>query len=540
MQGFDPVQDREWYPWQWPTKEWFKKRESNKDGKDEIKAILKQAQKYALNDMFFFCDEVMRDPYHKPLVLGLHDELCFITQWADDAMIIIPRNHLKTTILTVAYCLWRIARNPNIRIFVASDTLQNSRLFVGAIKSNVEHNKRLRMLFPNLRPQMVGDTKKREKWGDEMLLFKRTRYGLKEPTILPSSGKKSQTGWHFDLMIYDDIITPDNVTNNEQIQKRIDWKKSTTALQDRGTNERVIGTPYNDKDLLSKYIREESIPYYKRPYIENGEWIWDTLENRKYVEKNKRDMTPYMFNCQFMCDPVPKGEELFPENWFKNRWNFDFIKSVLKTGSNDPEEIKNTWMATHDRYIGIDLNRAKDVKKENDYMVVMAVGVDVEGRRFIYDFYRGKPTTPLERIDICIKWMKKFNPLKSGIEVYGGDENLVQLLKLRMQKEGIPSFRLKRFEVTPHMDNLDYIMETQIDFELERVFLGEDHKFSELENELMRAGVAEHDDLAVTFAKIINQLIKSKKPKKKPKPPKEKGYMGRIRDTQPELNWMTV
>ncbi len=80
-----------------------------------------------------------------------------IVPWRN-MMLMAPRNHGKSTIFSVAYVLWRIVKNPNVRIVIASNALSQSESFLRQVTFNLENNDKLRELFGNLVPQMP------EKW----------------------------------------------------------------------------------------------------------------------------------------------------------------------------------------------------------------------------------------------------------------------------------------------------------------------------------------------------------------------------------------
>ena len=64
-----------------------------------------------------------------------HKELCKTVQDSKDKkkLILVPRMHLKSTLATVGYSVFRIINDPNIRILILSATYQNAVDFVGAI-----------------------------------------------------------------------------------------------------------------------------------------------------------------------------------------------------------------------------------------------------------------------------------------------------------------------------------------------------------------------------------------------------------------------
>ncbi len=95
----------------------------------------------ALFDIWVFCDLINfrggRKSFGK-----FHNELTdFLTQTqrTEDTenrrrLILAPRGHLKSTVCSVLYVLWRIYRNPDIRILVGTNLKRLSRSFIRELR----------------------------------------------------------------------------------------------------------------------------------------------------------------------------------------------------------------------------------------------------------------------------------------------------------------------------------------------------------------------------------------------------------------------
>ncbi|GAI52928.1 unnamed protein product, partial [marine sediment metagenome] len=157
-----------------------------------IREYFVKVRQLAFDDYFFFCDEIMRDPDYPTLQIGLHDEMCHIAQSDIDALTIIPRGHLKTTLLTSYYAIWKLLHNKNLRILVASDTLDVAKQFIGEIKDHIIHNKRLKRTFPELKPAVAEGRTDFKKWTSTEILIDRTKI-LKEPSITAVSAGQTKS-----------------------------------------------------------------------------------------------------------------------------------------------------------------------------------------------------------------------------------------------------------------------------------------------------------------------------------------------------------
>jgi hypothetical protein len=90
-----------------------------------------------------------------------HKELCdFIQNNTEDKfkLLLMPRGSFKSCAVTIGYPLWRIIQNPNFRILIDSETFDQSKTFLSAIKQHLESNEKFRDIFGVLDNQKSGDT----------------------------------------------------------------------------------------------------------------------------------------------------------------------------------------------------------------------------------------------------------------------------------------------------------------------------------------------------------------------------------------------
>lgn len=157
-------------------------------------------------------------------------------------MLLAPRGSGKSKILDKAWLIWRILNNPELRICIASKTGDQCKSFLTDIKQEFESNADLRMIFGD----WVGDT-----WNeDQITVSKRTKI-LKEPTIVTKAIGSGIPGYHFDIILADDICDLANTATEHQRKVTYDWFFITlkpTLEPDTGEF-KVLGTRYNADDL---------------------------------------------------------------------------------------------------------------------------------------------------------------------------------------------------------------------------------------------------------------------------------------------------
>src|SRR3989442_10274624 len=127
----------------------------------------------------------------------------FHEEWYDYAnvqrrfLLLAPRRHAKSTCLSINYVLWRIVKNPNIRILLVSNTDLQARAFVRVVKQLIEQ------YYPLLIPSG------REKWAETAIVVKRDEI-LKEPTLSAVGVNGPIISRRQDLIIGDDLIDSEN------------------------------------------------------------------------------------------------------------------------------------------------------------------------------------------------------------------------------------------------------------------------------------------------------------------------------------------
>src|SRR5690606_28265588 len=114
-----------------------------------------------------------------PLSLA-HQQMCqFIDEDKDKyKLLLFPRGHLKSTLVTVGRSLQRICENPKVRILIANATYPLAVSFLEQIKSHLKGNKKIHELY--------GDySKTAGKWSENMIkvLPSDKDYDKKEATV---------------------------------------------------------------------------------------------------------------------------------------------------------------------------------------------------------------------------------------------------------------------------------------------------------------------------------------------------------------------
>lgn len=164
-------------------------------------------------------------------------------------LICVPRGCFKSSLSTIAYPMWLLLHNPNLRILIDSELYSNSKNFLREVKAHYETNRGFRKLF--------GDHWKGSMWNEgEVIVGPRTK-PLKEPTIACSGIGAGKTSQHYDVIIADDLSSYQNTKNPDLAAKTIDHYRLYTSLLEPDGTIVVIGTRYSEIDIIGFVIENE-------------------------------------------------------------------------------------------------------------------------------------------------------------------------------------------------------------------------------------------------------------------------------------------
>jgi len=220
------------------------------------------------------------------------------------------REHGKTTCLAVKYPLWRVGRDPSLRVMIVSKSATLATLVLREIKRNIEGNRRLQSVFPLMRPDMP--------WGGGELQVERGHEViLKDPTFVGVGLHGSLTGRRADLIIIDDPFDETDVRTELQRKKVEDWVERILVPTLTPSGEIVaVGTPQHDDDYWSK-LEEKSVGLEgnyvvkKYPAIRDynpdlpiSEWQiqWPEVWTAKRLTERRREIGSIKFSRLYLLD----------------------------------------------------------------------------------------------------------------------------------------------------------------------------------------------------------------------------------------------
>lgn len=375
-------------------------------------AVLKQKRRIT-EDLYYLGRNILDNSWLGGIHKQLSDQM-MAPGW-EKALVLVPRDHLKTTFCNATYVLQSILRNFDVRILIGSETAEKAESFLRIVKNALLH--------PSI-ADLYGDLQG-GKWTDkEIVVSRRRNPNIKEPTVDTCGIGGLKTGMHYDLIVFDDLVNQANIATPAMIQKVINFYQQSLPQLDPNGKMVVIGTRWHKKDLYG-YILKNLQKHFQliivRQVIENGKIIYPERFKQKKIDALKDEMGGYRFACQYRNEPLDVDKEDFKEEWFKY---YDRLSNK----------------SAYNCYITVDPAISR-LKGRHNTGIIVAV-MDHNGFVMVEEAIRGK-FSPKMTVDIVLerakRYMEKENirDVEIGIEGIGFQEMLIDEVDRAMREKNV-------------------------------------------------------------------------------------------------------
>jgi hypothetical protein len=189
----------------------------------------------------------------------LHPSMKYEKGLANNRILInIPPNHAKSITITVDYVTWMVARNPNFRVLIVSQTQRLAGDFLYAIKQRLTHP-----MYQELQSAYaagVGFNSKSASWQATRITFgdELRESGEKDPNIEAVGIGGQIYGKRADMIIVDDAVT---LSNANDFERQIKWLTQDVRSRLNPTGKLIIiGTRVASVDLYRELRNEDRYP----------------------------------------------------------------------------------------------------------------------------------------------------------------------------------------------------------------------------------------------------------------------------------------
>lgn len=340
-----------------------------------------------------------------------------------DGMYLTSKSMVPThnsCIISFGLTIQDVLIDPEVTVGFFSFNRPIAKTFLRQIKREFEDNKLLIGLFPDR--LYVNPEKESPKWSEDDGLVLRRNGNPKESTIEAWGLVESQpTSRHFQIRVYDDIITEKYVTNEDQIKNATEsWELSLNLgsafpVKRYGIAniERYIGTRYHTSDTYAEIMKRKAAIPRLHPATKDGTEDGDpVLWTKEFLMKKRRSMSKYAFGSQLLLDPAADKVQGFDEEWLQY-W-------------------KPAHLNTMNLYLLVDPANSKGKKSDYTSMAVIALGPDQNYR--LVDGLRDRLNLT-ERTRHLFRLHRKYRPKAVvGYEQYGMQADIAHI-KEEMKRE---------------------------------------------------------------------------------------------------------
>lgn len=361
--------------------------------------------------------------------------------------------------------------NPNLRIFITNERLDNASSFLREIKNHFEKNDKLKFLFGNY-------VNEEGKWSQTQIIVKTRTKNFKEPSIQVGSLDSSLVSQHYDIIIADDLVSRNNIGTKEQIDKVKQYWKDLVSLQEVGGIILDVGTRWNFDDLHGYLLKDKS-------YDRLIESCWDSSKQPIFPEKFsqqalqeiKNSIGSYDFSCLYENSPTDNESSAFRRSYFENRYR---EHSLI-------DKRVNTF---------ITIDNAPSSKRGSDFSGIIVNSVDTDNKWYLRHVERFKGNS-VALIDKIFELWNYHKPIIIGIEQKAYEDLIKPFLDEECRRRNqFPNVQELKDKGLRKEDRIQGRLQGR--FETHSIYLQAEPKDNtdDLIDELVRFPVGQYDDLA--------------------------------------------
>jgi len=379
----------------------------------------------------------------------LHDSMVYEPASPKRLLINVPPEHAKSTVITVNYCVYRIAMDPNVKITIVSKTRERAMEYLYSIKQRLSHERwsKLQAIYGSA----GGWKEDADTWKADRIYLSRDSTE-KDPTVQALGIGGQITGARSNLIILDDVVT---TANAHEWEKQLLWlqRDVITRLGDYGKL-LIVGTRIAPNDLYREIRNPEHwsggaspFTYFSMPAVlefSDDPQDWKCLWERSHIPwegadgsilpdadglypkwngpalfRRRSEVSPSAWALVYQQQDVQE-DSIFAPSCVQGSINGMRKRGPLKEGTaGHPKDLQAPYTI-----MGLD-----PAMTGNTAAVVMTVD-RVSRKRYILDVENMKDPTPQKIQALIENWVDKYQPQELRIEInahqkaYALDEDL--------------------------------------------------------------------------------------------------------------------
>lgn len=289
----------------------------------------------------------------------------------------------NTQQVSIGRVLRLLGEQPTARVVILQSSADVAKDTVSAIKGHIEHNERLHMVYPNLKPGAL--------WTTHAISVDRPP-GIRTPSVQARGAGGRVLGNRYDVVVVDDLLTL-ATTRTEYMRAQIkEWfvKEVMSRLLDTGAVW-FLGNAMNPYDLMHDLVNQKDSAWKGRRFPVRdpvtGESLWPERWPQERIDEYARSRSPAEVSRALDC--IARSEE---DARFKEEW----IDVALNKGRGMfGDAWFAPWVPAHypmDTFVVTGVDLAFATSRRSDYTVLFTAAFHPDGSVDVLDIQRGKWT----------------------------------------------------------------------------------------------------------------------------------------------------
>ena len=352
---------------------------------------------------------------------AIHEE---ILDWLQldkpNQLLLLPRAHQKSHIMAL-WGGWWITKHPETTIMYVSATATLAENQLYAIKGILE-SPVYRYYWPEMIEEEVG---KRERWNVSEIIVdhpKRKHEGIRDATVKATGLTATTTGLHSDVLIFDDVVVPENAYTEENRRKVAASLSQFASIRNGGGITKAAGTRYHPNDqynLFKKQVvtlfdrdgnttdKKPRWDIFEKVVETNGEFLWP----RQYREDGKwfgfddhilaEIKSEYEDKSQFFAQYYNNPEDASLARLKRKHFNYFNMKDVFR-------DDDGLWYVDGERInVFASIDFAFSLNSKADYTSLVVIGITSDNSIYVLEIVRFRTEQIKDYFEAIYQtWMK--------------------------------------------------------------------------------------------------------------------------------------
>ena len=275
-------------------------------------------------------------PLHKEFFASVEDIILNKKRRKNFYVRAAPRGHGKSQVLSSLLPIWCLCYRYKQNILIISDTLDQAKSFISAIKTELEENELLRADF--------GDLVSEEKWAQDKIVTTNKVQVFGRGAGQKLRGAKAFGSVRPDLIVVDDLENDEGVSTEQQRKKLFDWfMKALIPTGSPTTDYIYIGTVLHYESLLQKLLTAPTFSMWNRKRYQavqkfSDSPLWDEWEEIMLDENNENaGEDAYKFYQEHRAEMLAGVECLWPAS------GPDYYENMMELRVSDPGSFASEY-----------------------------------------------------------------------------------------------------------------------------------------------------------------------------------------------------